>query len=79
MPQVKEVKEKVRHDIGAIASLAGATVVEQLPKTRSGKVRTVKSVRIPARPPGMRHGALYTRPFVSMFVIETIDNSDRCY
>eukprot|EP00913_Durusdinium_trenchii_P024017 g22555.t1 len=35
---VKEVKEKVRHDIGAIASLAGATVVEQLPKTRSGKV-----------------------------------------
>lgn len=35
---VKEVKAKVRHDIGAIASLSGATVVEQLPKTRSGKV-----------------------------------------
>lgn len=35
---VQEVKDKVRHDIGAIASLAGATVVEQLPKTRSGKV-----------------------------------------
>jgi acyl-coenzyme A synthetase/AMP-(fatty) acid ligase len=34
---VQEVKDKVRHDIGAIASLAGATVVEQLPKTRSGK------------------------------------------
>ena len=35
--QVQEVKDKVRHDIGAIASLSGATVVEQLPKTRSGK------------------------------------------
>ena len=39
--QVKEVKDKVRHDIGAIASLSGATVVEQLPKTRSGKVWAV--------------------------------------
>ena len=38
---VTEVKAKVRHDIGAIASLSGATVVEQLPKTRSGKVRAL--------------------------------------
>ncbi|CAE7768849.1 ACSS3, partial [Symbiodinium necroappetens] len=35
---VQEVKARVRHDIGAIASLAAAEVVEQLPKTRSGKV-----------------------------------------
>ena len=34
------MKAKVRQDIGAIASLAGATVVKQLPKTRSGKART---------------------------------------
>eukprot|EP00439_Symbiodinium_sp_Y106_P062700 s1838_g9.t1 len=35
---VQDVKARVRHDIGAIASLAAAEVVEQLPKTRSGKV-----------------------------------------
>mmetsp|Transcript_25985 Transcript_25985/g.78295 ORF Transcript_25985/g.78295 Transcript_25985/m.78295 type:complete len:397 (+) Transcript_25985:1103-2293(+) len=33
-----EVVEKVRHDIGAIATPAAVGVVEQLPKTRSGKV-----------------------------------------
>mmetsp|Transcript_86826 Transcript_86826/g.218572 ORF Transcript_86826/g.218572 Transcript_86826/m.218572 type:complete len:660 (-) Transcript_86826:171-2150(-) len=32
------IREAVRKDIGAIASLAGVAVVEQLPKTRSGKV-----------------------------------------
>eukprot|EP00438_Fugacium_kawagutii_P026676 Skav231883 [mRNA] locus=scaffold54:327470:330326:- [translate_table: standard] len=48
--QVKEVKEKVRHDIGAIASLAGAAVVEQLPKTRSGKAR---GLVLPLNPPAL--------------------------
>jgi len=35
---LKTIKESVRSEIGAIASLAGVAVVDQLPKTRSGKV-----------------------------------------
>lgn len=35
---LEEVKEKVRRDVGPIATLAACGVVEQLPKTRSGKV-----------------------------------------
>ena len=48
------MKDKVRHDIGAIASLAGATVVEQLPKTRSGKAHR-------HRAPGTGTGTRYDK------------------
>eukprot|EP00435_Cladocopium_sp_Y103_P053392 s466_g17.t1 len=52
---VQEVKDKVRHDIGAIASLAGATVVEQLPKTRSGKVlrKNIRGMADGKNPPAL--------------------------
>jgi len=35
---IKALKDKVRADIGAIASLKGLIIVERLPKTRSGKI-----------------------------------------
>ena len=35
---VKEVVQMVRDDIGAVASFRQATVVNRLPKTRSGKI-----------------------------------------
>jgi len=35
---LSELEVKVRHDVGPIASLAACGVVDQLPKTRSGKV-----------------------------------------
>jgi propionyl-CoA synthetase len=35
---VSALKNKVRAEIGAIASLKGLIIVERLPKTRSGKI-----------------------------------------
>eukprot|EP00931_Biecheleriopsis_adriatica_P047068 TRINITY_DN27106_c0_g1_i1.p1 TRINITY_DN27106_c0_g1~~TRINITY_DN27106_c0_g1_i1.p1 ORF type:complete len:691 (-),score=108.93 TRINITY_DN27106_c0_g1_i1:415-2283(-) len=35
---ISSIKEAVRRDVGAIASFAGVASIEQLPKTRSGKV-----------------------------------------
>ena len=35
---ITELKQRVRDDIGAIASLKGLIIVERLPKTRSGKI-----------------------------------------
>lgn len=35
---IKALKDKVRAEIGAIASLKGLIIVERLPKTRSGKI-----------------------------------------
>ena len=35
---IKALKNKVRAEIGAIASLKGLIIVERLPKTRSGKI-----------------------------------------
>ncbi|MBT6512444.1 MAG: propionyl-CoA synthetase, partial [Rhodospirillaceae bacterium] len=35
---VKEVVAMVRNDIGAVASFRQATVIDRLPKTRSGKI-----------------------------------------
>jgi propionyl-CoA synthetase len=42
----KELLQKIRDDIGAVASLKRVLVVNRLPKTRSGKVlrRTIKQV-----------------------------------
>ena len=35
---VSELKQSIRHDIGAIASLKNIFIIERLPKTRSGKI-----------------------------------------
>ena len=35
---IREINEKVRHDVGPIARLEGVIFVQRLPKTRSGKI-----------------------------------------
>jgi len=35
---INELKQSIRNDIGAIASLKKLLIIERLPKTRSGKI-----------------------------------------
>lgn len=43
---IREINEKVRHDVGPIARLEGVIFINKLPKTRSGKILrgTIKKI-----------------------------------
>lgn len=43
---MREINEKVRHEVGPIARMEGVIFVDRLPKTRSGKILrgTIKKI-----------------------------------